>query len=52
MATPPKKSIASEKPKPKAVSIKVVLGDRLASKKADKNYTTLKIAVDGRPAKK
>jgi enoyl-CoA hydratase len=50
MATPPKKSIASEKPKPKAASKKVVLGDRLASKKADKNYTTLKIAVDGRIA--
>jgi enoyl-CoA hydratase len=50
MATPPKKSIASEKSKPKAASKKVVQGDRLASKKADKNYTTLKIAVDGRIA--
>ena len=50
MATVPKKTISSAKPKSKAASKKVVLGERLASKKADKNYSTLKISVEGRIA--
>ena len=50
MATVPKKSISPVQSKPKAASKKVVLGDRLVSKKADKKYSTLTIAVEGRIA--
>ena len=50
MATVPKKSISPVQSKSKAASKKVVLGERLTSKKADKNYSTLTIAVDGRVA--